>query len=324
MGLREWLCDVDTAINSDIAINSGITIDVATNVATNSNITIDVAMNTTVLLPCKAPAIRLRLLYASNTLVNVVIDSAIDVAIDSNINKNSGIDVHIDTANWSFGMMTGGFDGKGRSKREVVGYLKDRGSADTRGPDAAIEEIRELFSGLRAELDALEADAIAIEEALGSVGKTLWRGQPPMYRRTLLRWWKLRSGDRRTPVLIREVRGPNGQIKAELWNAQMKQRRDGGFGLCADIVTEALKAFRRLDVLRSELYQRVSEIRKELRKGAARRHYGLEGVSDRMLELRKDAVERLRDVGYDVKHEDDEEDENDGIRVLTADEDDVW
>lgn len=197
------------------------------------------------------------------------------------------------------------------AKREAVGYLKGRGGADTLTPDAAKAEWRDVFARMRADLDALELEVLAVEDALGDTARALNRSQPPMYRQMVVRWWKMGgwSGQRREPVMVRLEGGAGGRIKPVVAGRGVRLRTDRGFGLCADLAKLAVRDFWALSHMRKELATQVSGIGRSLTVGAARRGRAVAEVRERMAGIVREAEDRLRVVGYEVPGDEDRADE---------------
>jgi len=182
---------------------------------------------------------------------------------------------------------------------EAVGYLRGRGGPDTVGPEAAKAEIQAQFAEVRRMVDALEAEALAVEDAMAGVSHALTRTQPPMYRRMVLRWWRMRGGQRREPVLVRIEGGPGGRVKLVQAEPSMRLRTDRGFGLCADLAKSAVRGFWALRAVRRETHGQLSGVIRALRP-VARRQAVIERVRGEAAAAMYEAAGRLRDVGYDV------------------------
>lgn len=190
--------------------------------------------------------------------------------------------------------------GDSPSWREAVGYLKGRGGVATSTAAEAMGDWREVFAEIRAELDELEADAIALEAGMEAVGATLYRSQPPMYKRVAVRWWRLSGGRRRVPVLVRIEGGAGGRVKLEPVERGIRLRKDRGFGLCADLAKQAVDRYWALLAVRKELLTQVAEVGRVVGRAKARRRKVIDQAQAEMAEARREAEERLRMVGYDV------------------------
>lgn len=187
----------------------------------------------------------------------------------------------------------------GGNQREAVGYLAGRGGPETLTPEATMADIRRNFAELRSRVDALEAEALAIEEAMAEVNEALFRTQPPMFKRTSIRWWILRGGRKREPVVVQELAGANGRMKPTPVDARVRLRTDRGFGLCADLAKQAFKAFWTLKSIRKQTHTAISEVSRAL-KPVERRGAVVARVRGEMAGVVQEATQRLRDVGYDI------------------------
>lgn len=197
--------------------------------------------------------------------------------------------------------------GDSPSWREAVGYLKGRGGVATSSPAEVVDDWREVFAELRAELDELEADAIALEAGMQAVGETLMRSQPPMYRRVAVRWWRLAGGRRRVPVLVRIEGGAGGRVKLVPVERGIRLRKDRGFGLCADLAKQAVDRYWALLAVRKELVTQVAEVGRGIGRAKARRRKVIDQAQAEMAVARREAEERLRMVGYDVPEAEEEQ-----------------
>lgn len=186
--------------------------------------------------------------------------------------------------------------------REPVGYLKGRGGPETAMPEATKAEIREQFAEIRRSIDDLEAQALELEDAMAGVGAALTRTQPPMYRRMMVRWWRMRGGQRREPVMVRVEAGPHGRAKLVPAEPAMRLRVDRGFGLCADLAKSVVRGYWALRTVRREIQAEVAALNR-LVKPSARRAAVIIRVRDEAAESVREASGRLRDVGYDVPEE---------------------
>ena len=190
--------------------------------------------------------------------------------------------------------------------KQAVGYLRGKGSAATSGPGATQDEWRGVFAQMRSKLDALEAQAVAIEAGMAGVGEALMRTQPPMYRRVLVRWWRKETGKRREPVLVRAEGGVGGRIKLEPIRRGAKLRTDRGFGLCADLAKQSVAGYWSLRESRRVLAAQVADLQRVLGRGEARRATVLERVALETARAQAEAMGRLRDVGYVVAEDETE------------------
>lgn len=197
-------------------------------------------------------------------------------------------------------------DAPGRKRREAVGYLAGRGGLETQTPDGTISDIRLHFAELRGRVDELEAEAIAIEQALAGVNEALHRTQPPMFKRTAIRWWIPRGNRKREPVMIQELGGAKGRMKPTAVNQRVQLRTDRGFGLCADLAKQAFRAFWTLKAIRKETHAKIAALGRAV-KPMERRGAVVARVQAEMAEVVREAQGRLRDVGYDVPGEYDAE-----------------
>jgi len=185
------------------------------------------------------------------------------------------------------------------SKRSVVGYLAGRGGDETRSPNETKAEIRARFSALRAGLDALEAEALSLEDGIAEVGQVLKLSQPAgMYRELSVRWWKTSGHSRREPVLCRlEVQGRAGRLKVVPAKRGIRLRRDRGFGLGTDVVAGAVESYWLLKGLRDELLEVCRVLDVEVQRGSGRRRRsGVTGLA-RLRGLRDEMLERLNMSG---------------------------
>lgn len=180
----------------------------------------------------------------------------------------------------------------------VVGYMQGKGGEHTRSPVEAVEDWRAVFALLRGRVDALETQAMAVEDALGRVARTLERSQPPMFKAVFVRWWALRGGQRRAPVLVRREGSPGGKVRFVQVGPEVKLRRDRGFGLCADLAQQAVRDFRALVAVRNELLDAVSAAGAAVGNGGARRERVVVAAMERMTQAADEAERRLREVGY--------------------------
>lgn len=194
-------------------------------------------------------------------------------------------------------------DAPSRKRRQVVGYIAGRGGLETQTPEATISEIRDHFAELRSRVDALEAEAIAIEEAMAGVNRALRWSQPPMFRRMSIRWWVSHGGRRREPVMVQELAGPNGRAKPTPVNSRTQLRTDRGFGLCADLARQAFRAFWALRAVRKETHERIAALARAV-KPLERRGAAVARIRDEMAEVVREATSRLREVGYDLPRDD--------------------
>lgn len=185
----------------------------------------------------------------------------------------------------------------GWKDRKAVGYLAGRGGEETLTPEATISEIRAHFSELRSRVDALEAEAIAIEEGMAEVNQALRWSQPPMFKRTSVRWWVSHGGRRREPVVVQELGGPNGRAKPTPVDSRVHLRTDRGFGLCADLARQAFRAFWALRAVRRETHDRVAALARAV-KPLERRGAVVSRVRAEMAGVTLEARRRLREVGY--------------------------
>lgn len=197
--------------------------------------------------------------------------------------------------------------GRAEVKREAVGYLKGRGGAETLTPVEAQAEVREAFAVLRQAVDELEAQALASDDVMASVGKALERSQPRMYRELAVRWWRKQTGGKREPVLVRLDGGAGGRLKLAEVGRGIKLRRDRGFGLNADLAREAVAGFWAVASVRAEVMELVRELRRVAGSGARRRGDALARWSGDAERIRRDATQRLRDVGYEIPPEEEDE-----------------
>lgn len=191
--------------------------------------------------------------------------------------------------------------------RKATGYLRGRGGGDaTRTPTAAVAELAVEFAAVRAEIDALEAYLLGLDRALHAGARALDRSQPiGMWRRILLRWWRRNGGGRRTPLLVREVRdGGKDTVGLQPFTPGSKQRTDAGFGLCADLVESTLRESRMLMKFRAEAVEQLAEVKRVAGRTVARRQPVVLAVHERFVAARREAVKRLRDVGYNVAQDD--------------------
>jgi len=186
-----------------------------------------------------------------------------------------------------------------KSKRAVVGYLEGKGGDETRRSDETKGEVRALFSALRARLDCLEADALALDEGIAEVGRVLRLSQPGgMYREMSVRWWKTSGHSRREPVLCRlEVGGKGGRLKVVPAKRGMRLRRDRGFGLGADIAALAVESYWVLKGLRDEVKEVCRVLEVEVQRGASRRRRAGVMALERLKDLRGEMVSRLEMLG---------------------------
>lgn len=203
---------------------------------------------------------------------------------------------------WQPGVPSDG-DVPKRKQREAVGYLAGRGGVDTLTPDATMADIRRHFAELRGRVDALEAEALALEEAMAGTNEALFRTQPPMFKRTAIRWWIARGGGKREPVAVQELGGAKGRVKPTLVDQRVRLRTDRGFGLCADLAKQAFKAFWTLKGIRKQTHANIAALSRVL-KPVERRGAVIARVRSEMAEVVQEARGRLRDVGYDVPAED--------------------
>lgn len=182
----------------------------------------------------------------------------------------------------------------------AVGYLRGRGGADTRSPEDSIAGWRESIAALREAVDVLEAQGVALDEAMAEVAGALHRTQPPMYRQVSLRWWKLGAGRRREPLLVRLESAGVKLAKVTPIGRHARLRTDRGFGLSAELTHEAVGAYWALSYLRTELRELVTEARRTLRRGTGRRAKVIAPMGARMKAIQAEGIERLRAVGYDL------------------------
>jgi hypothetical protein len=189
-------------------------------------------------------------------------------------------------------------------KRGAVGYMRGRGSEATRTPKEAETEWLAVVDGLRARLDDIEADGLALLKATEAVGEALDKSQPPMFRRMVVRWWRLSGGGRRRPVLARVEAGAKQHIKLTVAHPNHQLRTDRGFGLCADLARRGVTAFWALHAERRALDSLVVALGRTLNRGRAQRREIVRCVTDEAQRLTVEAKERLVSVGYDVAADD--------------------
>lgn len=197
--------------------------------------------------------------------------------------------------------------GRAEVKREAVGYLKGRGGAETLTPVEAQAEVREAFAVLRRAVDELEAQALASDEVMAAVGKALERSQPRMYRELAVRWWRKQTGGKREPVLVRLDGGAGGRLKLAEVGRGIKLRRDRGFGLNADLAREAVAGFWAVAAVRAEVAEVVRELRRAAGVGVRRRGDALARWAEDAERIRREATQRLRDVGYEFPPEEEDQ-----------------
>lgn len=161
---------------------------------------------------------------------------------------------------------------------------------------AALQAELEFVRGV---LDELAAEVVAVEEAFAEVRATLQRTQPPNYGRMTVSWWKLRGGGRRVPVLV-QVRGDrNGAERPTRVDRRAKLRKDGGFALNHDLNQRAVDLYWALWGLRCEVHDDLARVAQALRRRRTKAHAIAERVSE-VRETRREAIRRLKMVGYDV------------------------
>lgn len=194
-------------------------------------------------------------------------------------------------------------EARGQGGRQAVGYLRGRGGRATVVAEEAKAEWREVFAELRRRVDALEASVMEAEGVMEGVARALNRAQPPMWRRVLVRWWRVQTGGVRAPVLVREVAGARGGVKLEQVGRGVKLRTDRGFGLCADLARRAVAGYWAVAGVRREMAEAVSDLLRvtgRAERAAARWGRVLGREADAMTEAHREAVARLRAVGYAV------------------------
>jgi len=193
----------------------------------------------------------------------------------------------------------------------VAGYLKGRGSEDlTLGPVGAGLELTDRVTELGSRIQALLSEVAVVDDALVAVRDALDVSQPPMWNRVVLRWWRM-SG-RRKPVLGR-TRMEGGRLVVEVIRrlGAIKLRKDRGFALNADLVAKAVRLFWVLERRRVVLVGMLSKAERALAMARAERlEAGRADVGrwrDEAMELRREAVRRLRMVGFEVGNDDEAE-----------------
>lgn len=127
--------------------------------------------------------------------------------------------------------------------------------------------------------------------------------QPPMFKRTSIRWWVSHGGRRREPVVVQELGGPNGRAKPTPVNSRVQLRTDRGFGLCADLARQAFRAFWTLRAIRKETHDRIAALARAV-KPLERRGAVIARVREEMAGVVREATSRLREVGYDLPRDD--------------------
>lgn len=186
-----------------------------------------------------------------------------------------------------------------RRKGSVVGYLRGRGSDATTGPDEAVAALRAELEYVRSVLDELAEEVVSVEEAFAEVRATFQRTQPPNYGRMTVSWWKLRGGGRRVPVLV-QVRGNrNGAERPTRVDRRAKLRKDGGFALNHDLNQRAVDLYWALWGLRCEVHDDLARVAQALRRRRTKARAIAERVAE-VRETRREAIRRLRMVGYEV------------------------
>lgn len=183
----------------------------------------------------------------------------------------------------------------------MVGYLSGSGGAGTWSAAEAQAEWRAEIGALRGRIEGLLEEVIALEEGFEQVKWALDRTQPRMFNRVTVSWWRLRGGDRKTPVLVRVEGGPNGTEKpVRVTTAGIKLRTDRGFGLCADLAKRAVVSYWRLWKLRQEVSDELGRLGTALGRRPDKRRERVGLVVAEATEVRREAEERLREIGYDV------------------------
>jgi hypothetical protein len=187
-----------------------------------------------------------------------------------------------------------------KKERPKVGYLRGRGGWVTRTPAAALDvlagELREVMEGV----EGLVKDVRRIEQAFFLVERAFKRTQPPMFRRLHVRWWRTSGKDtRRIPVLVR-VNGTKAgaEVVERVPDRHVRLRKDGSFGLSADLAREVFELYWGLWALRSDAQRVLSEVVVALRGWKRRRGGGPERVAYEALRLRAEATTRLRRMGF--------------------------
>lgn len=192
-------------------------------------------------------------------------------------------------------------DGPDAEVGGAVPYLSGRGGGETFAPDGAIDEWRATLLALRGRIDQLLAEGERVERAFEDVKFALDRSQPPMWKRVAVRWWRLRGGGPRTPVLIRVESGPNNREKpVRVERPGIVLRRDRGFGLCADLAKRGVAAYWGLWAIRSELQAEVVRVKKSLGRRVEKRQRDVDRIVAEARMIRSEAEGRLQMVGYVV------------------------
>lgn len=184
-------------------------------------------------------------------------------------------------------------------KREAVGYMRGRGGVETQTAADARAEWADVFAVIRGAVDELERQALASEDAMEAVARAVMRSQPRMYREVVVRWWRKQSGGRREPVLVRLDGGAGGRVKAVEVGRGVRLRRDRGFGLNADLAREAVNGYWAVAALRAEVVEAARELRRVAGVGGKRRMAALLRWAEVAEGLHGEAMQRLRDVGYE-------------------------
>lgn len=181
--------------------------------------------------------------------------------------------------------------------KEAVKFLRGAGGADTRTPEQALAEWREVIADTRQMLDALEAQGDALEHALVRLGEVLRKSQPPMYRTVSLRWWRLGGGRSREPTLVRTEAAGRGLVRPVMIGPNSRLRVDRGFGLLADVTAEVVATFWALRVMWRELRDVPRGVQKALKAGFARREKKIAQYVARLEALHAESLARLDSVG---------------------------
>lgn len=150
------------------------------------------------------------------------------------------------------------------SVRRVAGYLR-RGDGLGGVTEAEMARLNgECYRGVVDEaverVRRWEADVARVEWLMAMVGKGLRWLQPNRPGRLVVRWWKLRGGDRwRTPVLLRVVEGAGGVVLEKV-GRKVKARGDGYFGTARGEVSGLIRVWWRLVDVREWLLGRLGGI----------------------------------------------------------------
>lgn len=196
------------------------------------------------------------------------------------------------------GAVAGGREGR---KKRVVGYLKGRGDGATWSPDGSLKDLREEAVEIRRRLDVLIEDLEEAEQAFVAVRRAFDRTQPPIFNRFQVRWWKLWGGGPRVPCLVIVAGTQRGDEKpTRVKDRRTKPRKDSGFALNHDLNLRVIDTYWALWSLREEARDRWTRVAKAF---AGMRPVA-EVVRARVAELeqiREQATERLRLVGYEYR-----------------------